>query len=172
MADIRERVEEDRGLLKRIQLHIPGFAGYRRREDLRQADSILRIQLANRLRDIRNKLEGTRQMLVDDYHMKALEPMGRAIFECQELEGLVRHAEQGYSGISWAIRFEEPELNMLYEYDIELLDGLNDLDKKVDEMQSSADNAAILVQEFSTSVKNLRATFKRRWSIITDTEVR
>jgi hypothetical protein len=172
MTDIRERVEEDRGLLKRIQLHIPGFAGYRRKEDLRQADSILRIQLANRLKDLRGKLENTRQVLMDNLNMKALEPMGRAIFDCQEFEGLIRHAEQGYSGFSPAIRVEERELNTLYEFDLELLDGLVALDRKVEEMGKSADKAVDLIKEFSNSMSNLKATFKRRWGVITDTEVR
>src|SRR5256885_16816857 len=45
MPDIRDRVEQDRGLLKKIQLAIPGYAGYRRREDIRAADNLLRIQL-------------------------------------------------------------------------------------------------------------------------------
>ncbi|MCK5548276.1 MAG: hypothetical protein KAI64_04630 [Thermoplasmata archaeon] len=172
MADIRDRVEEDRGLLKRIQLHIPGFAGYRRREDLRQADSILRLQLANRLKSVREKLESARQVLTDDYQMKTLEPLGQTIFKCQELEGMIRHAEQGYSGFSWAIKFEEPELEKLYEYDLALIDGLTSLDKNAEEMRSSADSAASLVREFSDSLSEIKSTFDRRWNIITKTEVR
>lgn len=172
MADIRDRVEEDRGLLKRIQLHIPGFAGYRRREDLRQADSILRLQLANRLKDIRTGLESTRQTYVDSNQLKVLEPLGRVIFECQEFEGLIRHAEQGYSGFSWAVRIEEPELERLYEYDLGLLDGLKALEKRIDEIRKSTEQAVNIIREFSTALTDLKTTFKRRWNIITDTEVR
>jgi len=43
MPDIRERVEEDKGILKKIQSFIPGFRGYRRKEDLRDADRMLRM---------------------------------------------------------------------------------------------------------------------------------
>jgi len=172
MADIRDRVEEDRGLLKRIQLHIPGFAGYRRREDLRQADSILRLQLANKLKDIRNGLENTRQTFVDNKELKVLEPLGRVIFECQEFEGLIRHAEQGYSGISFAIRVEEAELEHLYEHDLKLLDGLKALEEKIEGMRKSSAEALGFIREFSNSVSDLKNTFKRRWHIITGTEVR
>ena len=60
MPDIRDRVEQDRGLLKKIQLVIPGYAGYRRREDIRAADNLLRIQLANQMKGVRGDLEEIR----------------------------------------------------------------------------------------------------------------
>jgi len=90
MVDLRERVEEDRGLLKRIQLHIPGFAGYRRKEDLRTADNLLRIQIANKLKDFRGQLEAARGTLTSNYQLKAMEPLGAVILKTQGLEGQVR----------------------------------------------------------------------------------
>lgn len=39
--DLRSKVEDDRGMLTKIQLGIPGFRGYRQKEDLRIADSRL-----------------------------------------------------------------------------------------------------------------------------------
>jgi hypothetical protein len=172
MTDVRDRVEEDRGLLKRIQLHIPGFSGYRKREDIRQADSILRLQLADRLKEIRSKLEGSRQSLVDNFHTKALEPLGRAIFECQEFEGMIRHAEQGYSGFSFAIRIETSDLDRIYEFDLSLLDGMKSLEDKARELHTSTDKATDIIREFSSSMDELKSTFKRRWNSITGTEVR
>ena len=56
MVDLREKVEADRGLLKKIQVHVPGFAGYRRKEDIRAADSLLRLQIADRLHNIHRRL--------------------------------------------------------------------------------------------------------------------
>src|SRR6058998_2696758 len=63
MPDIRDRAEQDRGLLKKIQLVIPGYAGYRRREEIRAADNLLRIQLANQLKGVRGELEDIRDGL-------------------------------------------------------------------------------------------------------------
>lgn len=171
MADIRKRVEEDRGIIKRIELFIPGFRGYRKREDLRQADSILRIQLADRLKDIRTKVEDARQILTENSQLKALEPIGRSIMEMQELEGLIRHADQGYSGISWAIRIEEEELNKLYEFDLSLLEGLAALDKKAASLGDAAGDSVKTVREVSVSVAEIRTKFKNRVAFITQTEV-
>jgi thymidylate synthase len=171
ITDIRKRVEEDRGLLKKIQLHFPGFIGYRRREDLRQADSILRIQLADRIKEIRGKVEDVRQILTENYQLKTLETVGRTILDMQEFENLVRHAEQGYSGISWAIRTEETELNKLYEYDLSLLEGLASLERKADALVSSADNTESAVKELSKILLELKTKFKHRTAFVTQTEV-
>src|SRR5271170_7966430 len=48
-VDIRERVDQDRGTLKRLQMLIPGFRGYRQGEDIREADSYLRMQVATKV---------------------------------------------------------------------------------------------------------------------------
>src|SRR5215469_3113225 len=48
-VDIRQTVDGDRGMLKRLQMLIPGFKGYRQGEDDRAADSLLRLQVADRV---------------------------------------------------------------------------------------------------------------------------
>src|SRR6267143_1767953 len=104
MPDIRDRVEQDRGLLKKIQLVIPGYAGYRRREDIRAADNLLRIQLANQLKGVRGDLEDIRDGWAMDGKVQGLSGIGNAIFTIEGLEAKVRHAEGGYSGISATIQ--------------------------------------------------------------------
>jgi hypothetical protein len=175
MPDLRERVEDDRGLIKKIQLHIPGFAGYRRREDLRAADSLLRIQLADRLVRVKDALEKVRAEFARNYQVAQLEPLGGLIFKTQELEGRVRHAEGGYSGISATVRVEEKELNHLYEFDIWLLEGINVLLGKADALRASAkkDNDAVeaAMNEMRDALSSFEDTFERRMKVITGTEV-
>src|SRR5438128_7862881 len=125
MPDIRDRVEQDRGLLKKIQLVIPGYAGYRRREDIRAADNLLRIQLANQLKGVRGDLETIRDQMAMDGKIQGLQGIGNIIFTVEGLEAKVRHAEGGYSGISATIQIKETELDKLYEYDYAMLDSLD-----------------------------------------------
>ena len=175
MVDLRERVEEDRGLLTRIQLHIPGFAGYRRKEDLRTADNMLRIQVANKLKAFRGQLEGARGTLSSNYQLKALEPLGATILKTQSLEGQVRHAEQGYSGLVADVKVLEPQLAKLYEWDAFLLDGVASLAGLATQLEDDAggDGKKVLadVRAISKSLADLEATFKRRMLTITGTEV-
>ena len=62
--DIRGEVDESRGLLKKIQLVIPGFKGYRQLDDLRVADALLRKQVSSLLQVSESKLQDARSSTV------------------------------------------------------------------------------------------------------------
>jgi len=161
MPDIRDRVEQDRGLLKKIQLVIPGYAGYRRREDIRAADNLLRIQLANQLKGVRGELETIRDGLAMDGKIQGLQGIGNIIFTVEGLEAKVRHAEGGYSGISATIQIKETELDKLYEYDYAMLDSLDKAAAVVPMIQDAADP-----KSFDASLKACReavAAFETAW---------
>lgn len=116
-VDLRERVEADRGVLKRLQLLVPGFRGYREGEDLRAADSLLRREVADRLRNIRSTVENARSVLSNSGRFTALNELAPLLADLLRLEGQVRAAEQGYTGLSPAVRIKPVELDRLYEYD-------------------------------------------------------
>ena len=153
MTDLRNKVEDDRGLLKKIQLAIPGFRGYRQKEDLRIADSLLRIQIADLLQsDVLVPLEQVRECA------------GNAL----ELDlSRVRHAEQGYSGISPAYRVSDEQLNTLYEFDLSLVDGIKGLGTLCRTALGSADTGDFgLVKadlrNIRTELSELLAVFEKR----------
>jgi hypothetical protein len=175
IADLRERVEDDRGFLKKIQMHIPGFAGYRRREDLRTADALMRIQVADRVHRVQERVESARADLTRNYQLAALEPIGGIIFKLNELEGRIRHAEQGYSGISADIRVEEPQINQLYEFDLRLVEGIDVLMAKADAIKAAAkkdaDAVDAAITDFRDTASTFEDTFERRMKVITGTEV-
>jgi hypothetical protein len=175
LPDIRDRVEDDRGLLKKIQLVVPGFRGYRIREDLRDSDRLLRAELAKRLALQRSQLEDARRALVRENPMsKALEEMGGVVSSMKRVEGEILHAEVGYSGISADIKIKDDELNRLYEYDNSMIESLNFIDDaliKVRGMVRSGNDADLrdAVEAVRTRVDGLESRFKRRKAAITGT---
>lgn len=176
MPDIRDRVEEDKGILKKIQSFIPGFRGYRRKEDLRDADRMLRMQLADRLGKQRRGLEECRGMLVSGGAMAELDVVGGLINQFKRIEGLVTHAEMGYSGIAADIQIKEDELNLMYEFDVTMIDHVTAMAASIESLKSS-----LMAADASTSHKDLmnikaRITdfedqFDRRMNVIQGTEV-
>ena len=161
MPDIRDRVEQDRGLLKKIQLVIPGYAGYRRREDIRAADNLLRIQVANQMKSVRGDLEEIRDGMAMDGKVQGLQTIGNSIFTVEGLEAKIRHAEGGYSGLSATIQIKETELDKLYEYDYAMLESLDQAAGLVQAIRDAADPKA-----FETAVKTLMkslGTFETAW---------
>ena len=174
MPDIRERVEADRGLLKKIQLMVPGYAGYRRREDIRAADNLLRIQLSDRLKAVRGELETIRDGLAMDGRTQGLGAIGNAIFTLEGLEGKVRHAEGGYSGISPMIRVEEGALDKLYEYDYAMLASLDEAGGLVGSIRDAGDGKSVdmSLRAFSDAIRAFEGAWKSRMAAVTGTQVR
>ena len=167
MPDIRQSVQEDRGILKKIQNVIPGFRGYRKREDIRAADSLLRVQMADRMRDVKGGIEESRRMLVDNMMIDHIEQVGGIINKLMAVEGRVRHAEQGYTGFSPAVRIEEEELNRLYEYDLMMVQSINDLIRLSGELKNAiyaSDNAKIHEQldGIRANLNNFTRAFEER----------
>ncbi len=173
---MRERVEADRGLLKKIQLRIPGYAGYRRREDIRAADNLLRIQIHERMKAFRTELEAAREDAGRASTAISLSSLGNVMFELEGVEARVRHAEQGYSGFSPAIRIEENQLDRLYEYDYAMIEGLDRAAQGLPQIRAAIDSGDKAA--FEKGVKQLRAdlkafddAFKQRIAVISGTVV-
>ena len=175
MPDIRDRVEDDRGLLKKIQMVVPGFRGYRIREDLRDSDRLLRAELAKRLGLQRSQLEDARRALVRENPIsKALEEMGGVVNAMKRVEGEILHAEVGYSGISADVKIKEDEIDLLYEYDNSMIESLNFIDEaliKVPGLVRSGNDADLreAVETVRTRIDGLESRFKRRKAAITGT---
>ncbi len=176
MADIRQRVQEDQGILKKIQMFVPGFRGYRQREDLRDADRMLRDQLAKKLGAQREEVEGARSLVTRSFRSKELELMGKVINQYKRTEGLVSHSAMGYSGISADIQFKQDELSRLYDYDAAMIDGLSSMQQAIEAVKASLtaeDNPAARanITQLKSLIDNFEDQFKRRIDLIQGTEV-
>jgi len=115
--DIRTQVEESRGPQKKLELLIPGLRNYRKLEDIRVADNLLRNQVADKLDLVKSNLEGLRKQMVSAGDYTNLSNVGSLISQVQQLGGQVRHAEQGYSGFVATISMNQSRLDQLYDYD-------------------------------------------------------
>lgn len=172
MVDLREKVVQDRGIIARIQRYVPGFSGYRAKEDLMAADSMLRLQLADRLAAVRADVEACRAAAVEGGDIKGLDRFGGLINQFKAVEGQVRHAGQGYSGISAKVRVGEPELNKLYEYDLGLLTAVAAMGADAAKLKSVAPaDAGDGLQKMRTALDGFEETFEKRMRVITGTEV-
>jgi hypothetical protein len=176
MPDLRQKVEEDRGLLKKIQLAIPGYRGYRQREDIRAADDILRIQLSERLGRARAEVEKCRKSLVDAMLTDQLDRLGQLVNKFKAVEGEVRHSEGGYTGFSTQIKIEQPELDQLYEYDYNMINYLLNIEQGILPLRGAidAENGGAIKNEIAnlrTRLDDFETTFKARIKRITGTEV-
>ncbi len=166
-VDIRAKVEENRGSLKRLQMLIPGYRTYRAGEDIREADSYLRLQVADRLRNSMTTIQNVRSSLTNSGQFSVLNDLAPLLADLQMLEGSIRHAEQGYSGISAPIRVGNDQLDRLYEYDYGFVEAADQLNRSLASLPSLAmgsDTRATqaLLSTVRAQVSQLRQAFQAR----------
>jgi hypothetical protein len=150
---------------------IPGFRGYRQGEDIREADSFLRIQVADKLKNARLTIENARQGLSNAGQFQTLRDLAPIISDLMGLEGRIRHAEQGYTGISPAVRVNPQQLDRLYEYDYgfaEAADQLNQTIAPLPSLAMSGNGAGLstLVTTARGEIAQLDQAFKARTQVI------
>ncbi|MFZ0698847.1 MAG: zinc ribbon domain-containing protein [Thermoplasmata archaeon] len=170
-VDLREKVDQDRGTLKRLQLLVPGFRAYRQGEDIRAADSILRRQVADKIKNARTSAENARAVLTQSGQFSVLMGLAPLISDLLTLEPKIRSAEQGYSGISPATRVGNADLDRLYEYDYGFVLAGDQLDQTLAPLPTLAAgaNAADLQRLVATArgqVSQLQQAFQVRLKAI------
>jgi len=178
MSDVRQYVEENRGLLKKIELSIPGFRGYRLREDIRTADNILRMYIADQIEtEIKKPIERIGENLTKSLELDSIGEVKECINQIKGLEAKIRHAEHGYSGISPAFKVEEQELNKIYEFDLALINQLKDIQVKAQSLDNFIhDNKMNDLKKGIIEIKNhvriFENNFNQRLSFIKITDDR
>ncbi len=171
-----ERVQESEKLLERLMLVLPGFRGYKLREQRREADRIVRNYIYDVLEHSRDDLGKCFQILTDGKISELLEPMNRLIAKLDRVAEKVNHASYGYSGFFDSVKIEEPELDRMLTYDTQLMD----LARKFSEMTTSLRNdlnqgkvetARDVQQGLNSSLGNLESAFDQRRSVIEGVKV-
>ncbi len=170
-VDLRQKVDNDRGFLKRLQLLVPGFRGYRQGEDIREADAFLRIQVADKVKNARTTVENSRAALANANQFQVLNDLSPLIANLWQLEGEVRHAEQGYTGISPAVRINPQQLDRLYEYDYGFAEAADQLNQTLTSlptllMGGDATQSPTVVATARSQVNQLQQAFKARIQMI------
>ncbi len=124
-----------------MQLLVPGFRAYRQGEDIRAADSILRRQVADKIKNARTSAENARAALTQSGQFSVLMDLAPLISDLLALEPKIRSAEQGYSGISPATRVGNADLDRLYEYDYGFVLAADQLDQTLASLPALAAGA-------------------------------
>ncbi len=163
MEDLRDKVQRERTFLKKIELAIPGFRGYRKREDLRIADSMLRDYIANIMKDVEKYVKEVRSYLQENMALDDMDTIGKIINRVATMEERIRHAEQGYMGLVGDYRVGEEQLNNLYEFDLKLIEESQNLLEFAKEMaHSDLNTVREMMRSFPSKLNEIEELFEKR----------
>jgi len=171
-----ERVQADEKPLERLMLIIPGYRGYKLREERREADRIVRDYIYRALERSRDDLMGCFQSLSDAKVSELIEPMNRLIARIDTIAEKINRASYGYSGFFDSIKVNEPELDNMLAYDTQMMDlvrKINDATTsfKTDLTQGKLENARITQQTLDASIDTLDSAFDQRKAVIDGVKV-
>jgi hypothetical protein len=121
---------------------IPGFAGYKDREQRRQADQIQRSHMAEALTRERGRLTDVGAILMRHGGLALLPDLDRVGNQFDRVIERIRHASQGYAGFYDAIRINEAELDRVYEYDLQMLNDIGAVGEAITAFGASAEGGA------------------------------
>ena len=143
---------------------IPGLRTYKDREHRRETDKKLREHLASRLQEIRSRVKKAILDLTTRGQTGLLAKLDRLSSHLQQMEDTIRYASYGYGGIFDLEKIREEELDRLYRFDLSLVDDLEKIQGRVEEIhqEGSSEVREKRIEEAETLVSSLEKKFGQR----------
>ncbi|HHJ07425.1 MAG TPA: hypothetical protein ENK24_07985 [Anaerolineae bacterium] len=168
--DLRNVVEDAMGGFESMAKKIPGYSGYKEKEQRREADALLREHLARELETQWARSNDLKSQMLIGPAMSQLDDMGKASRRLQTLIDKIKAAAQGYAGFFDAVKVKEDQLDALYEFDDEMLLRVDDVANAIDAIQAALDseeNVAPVVRRLNTVIGELLTLFDKRKDVVT-----
>jgi hypothetical protein len=163
------KVTDDQDPITKIAGKIPGFGGYIERQQRRAADKLLRESIADKYDILRKRIGDIQQDLVSQGELLFLDDLETAVTKTQTFIDKLRTASYGYSGFFDAVKINEEELEKLYNFDMALLDNLDELSRAIDNVETSigTDGLQAAIRHLVTLARDLVVTVDQRTEVIT-----
>lgn len=160
---------DQRNWIERLTSKIPGYSGYVDRERRRDVDKLHREHLADRLRSLKSPLTEVVRELTNTGRMLEVGPVDAAIKRLDQLENRVRFASYGYAGFFDVVKIEQPQLDLIYRFDLALVDNVDQIEGKVAELKTQAgtlDGLKAACSEVAAVIDQTGRAFDERYKAI------
>jgi hypothetical protein len=160
---------DQRNWLERLSNKIPGYSGYVDRERRRDIDKAHREHLADRLRSLKSPLTDLMRELSNSGRLFEVGPLDSAIKKLDHLENRVRFASYGYSGFFDVVKIEQPQLDLIYSFDLALVEHVDNIEAKLSELKNqsaTADGLKTGCADLVTQIDQTDRAFDDRYKAI------
>ncbi len=169
LGDLTEKIQASQNKVEALAARIPGYAGYKAREQRREADKLLRLYIARQYEAQMTRLQDIQSRMVDAGQLNALFALERAVMRLQLLIDRIKTASYGYSGMFDAVKVDQTALDRLYDFDRAMLDSVEGLASRLDTLDEAVGSgapAAPAVNELLNELRALNDTFSTRQDVI------
>lgn len=136
-GDMLETVHASQSAFEHLVNKIPGYAGYKAKELRREADKLLRMEVASKFDDQRKRLAELQHQLISQAQIEFLDDLERAVMKLQLLIDRIKTASYGYAGLFDAVKVKEEQLDALYDFDTQMLNFVDEVAADVDQVSSA-----------------------------------
>ncbi len=169
MTDMFDKVTAQQDVIRKLLGKIPGFKGYFERENRRNSDKIVRDMIATRFDEIWNRVSTLQRELIRAGNLQTVGDLESAAIKIRQFSDRIEKASYGYSGFFDAVKVNEAELAQVYQYDLSMLDLVEQVGKAVDNVESSFNTEGLpaAIRNLVTLSDQAVQTFDRRSEVIT-----
>ncbi len=168
LDDLTEKIQASQTKLEGLASKIPGYAGYKQREQRREADKLLRLHVARQYEQLIDQVNRLQHELTNQGDLSGMMILERAVIKLQLLVDRLRTASYGYSGVFDAIKVDADALDRLYDFDQGMLSGVVALAGTLDEVSSAVSKGESVrepASELVTELERLHHLFGERQEI-------
>lgn len=171
MSDPLDKITEGRDLVGKIRNWLSGFLGYVDRENRRDADKLIRQEIALRYEKSWNKISELQRQLVSEGKLDQLDELEAAAIKLRTFIDRVKTASYGYAGFFDAVRIQSEEIDKMYAFDIALLENGDAIQRAVENVEASlgTDGAPAAIRHLITLSQQAIEAYDERDQVILST---
>lgn len=169
MSDqIYDKVDLDLDPFKKIASKIPGFGGYIERQKRRDSDKLLRETIADRFDQQYQRISSLQRDLISEGEIGYVDDLEASAIKLRTFSDRVRRATRGYSGLFDAVKINEEELALLYQYDAQMLDLVDEVSRAIDNVEASigSDGLPASIRHLTSVSQQCIDVYDRREEVI------
>ncbi len=134
---------------------IPGYKGYKRKEERRDNDALFRSMLADKLESLKTIATDSLVNLKGPAALKAAGGFDRLTKKLEKAADLVRYASRGYRGWFDMHKVQEEELDRLYEFDCALTEDVESLQVDFEAIGSAVESGDGIKESLEAGIAGL-----------------
>ncbi len=168
-SELYEKIVSQRGTLENLVAKIPGFKGYHEKNARRQADTMLRDFLAERIERIVSLFVRVENDIINAGGIRFMGRTREVKSKVQSYSDRIKTAAPKYSGMFETIKIGNEELDRIYAFDEAQVTYIDNLEVAVGTLQSTVsknEDFASALEEVHSAAQTAIDAFLLRDNVI------
>jgi hypothetical protein len=170
MDEFFQKVTSQQDPFKKLVSYLPGFDGYVKRQNRRDADKLLRDTVARRFEEQWKRASQLQSDMVSSGLIAYVDDMEKASLQLRTFIDKISTAPRGYAGLFDAVKINETELEAIYQFDAAFFDLAEQVGHALDNVEASLGDEAALpaaIRNVTSLARLAVETYNRRSEAVT-----